>query len=108
MELGDYSDEAHEQVGELVASVADGLFTIGQQSHQVAQKAMEHGLSEKMIWQYDDTRQAGKDLELLLADGDIVLVKGSQSVRAEQVVEEVMATPEDAEVLLVRQEAAWQ
>ena len=28
MELGDYSDEAHKEVGELIASVADGLFTI--------------------------------------------------------------------------------
>ncbi len=108
MELGTYSDEEHEQVGELIAGIAGGLFTIGRQSHQVAQKAMEYGLSEKMIWQYDDTRQAGKDLELLLTEGDIVLVKGSQSIRAEQVVEEVMATPEAAETLLVRQEPFWQ
>ena len=108
MELGEYSDDEHQKLGEMVAGIADGLFTIGERSHQVAARALECGLSEKMIWQYDNSRQAGKDLELFLNEEDIVLVKGSQSIRAEEVVKEVMAEPEKAEELLVRQEQVWQ
>ena len=35
------------------------------------------------------------------------MVKGSQSMRMERVVEELMAEPERAEELLVRQDAEW-
>ena len=108
MELGEYSDDEHQKLGEMVAGVADCLFTIGERSRQVATKALECGLSEKMIWQYDNSRRAGKDLELFLDKDDIVLVKGSQSIRAEEVVKEVMVEPDKAEELLVRQEQVWQ
>ena len=106
--MGEYSDDEHQKLGEMAAGIADSLFTIGERSHQVAIRALECGLSEKMIWQYDNSRQAGKDLELFLNEDDIVLVKGSQSIRAEEVVKEVMAEPEKAEELLVRQESVWQ
>ena len=64
-------------------------------------------MSEKNIVQFDDSQKAGKYLEELLRDGDVVLVKGSQSMRMERVVEEIMAHPEDAPRLLVRQEEEW-
>ena len=42
-----------------------------------------------------------------LEEGDLILVKGSQSIRTERIVEEIMAEPERAEELLVRQEKVW-
>jgi len=39
-----------------------------------------------------------------LEPGDLILVKGSQGVRMEKVVEQVMADPEQKETLLVRQD----
>jgi hypothetical protein len=41
-------------------------------------------------------------------EGDLILVKGSQSMRMEKVVEEIMAQPEKKAELLVRQEKEWQ
>ena len=39
--------------------------------------------------------------------GDIVLVKGSQGVRMERAMEEIIAHPEDKANLLVRQDKEW-
>lgn len=43
-------------------------------------------------------------LDPLIQAGDIILVKGSQAMRMEKVVEEIMATPRQVTQLLVRQE----
>ena len=56
---------------------------------------------------FDDARSAGRALDSILRAGDLVLVKGSQGMRMEFVVEEIMAEPERAGELLVRQEEYW-
>ena len=43
----------------------------------------------------------------MLQEGDVVAVKGSQSMRLERCVEEIMAEPEKKEKLLVRQSEEW-
>ncbi|MCD5380947.1 MAG: hypothetical protein LR008_00005, partial [Candidatus Pacebacteria bacterium] len=65
------------------------------------------GMSEKHIFQYDDSARAGRELQSMLHPGDVVLVKASQSIRSERIVEEVMAHPDEAESLLVRQGSKW-
>lgn len=107
LELGQYSSREHERVGEIAARTVDVLFTVGVRSRKTAEGALEHGLSETMIFQYEDAAKAGRELQNYLKPGDIVLVKGSQGVRAERIVEEVMAEPEQAPKLLVRQDAIW-
>jgi UDP-N-acetylmuramyl pentapeptide synthase len=64
-------------------------------------------MSEKKILQYDDAATAGKELQALIKPGDVILVKASQSIRAERVVMEIMAEPERAGELLVRQGDFW-
>lgn len=108
MELGQYSSAEHERIGALVPKFADILLTLGVRSRKIAEGALEHGMSEKVIWQYDDVARAGRELQALLQPGDVILVKASQSIRAERVVEEVMAEPERASTLLARQDSAWQ
>ncbi len=107
MELGQFSSSEHERIGNLVPKCADMLLTLGVRSRKIAEGALENGLSEKVIWQYDDIARAGRELQNLIEPGDVVLVKASQSIRAERVVEEIMAEPERAEQLLVRQDSSW-
>jgi UDP-N-acetylmuramoyl-tripeptide--D-alanyl-D-alanine ligase len=107
LELGRYSAGEHERVGALVAESAQALFTLGVRSRKVAEGALEHGLDEEHIFQYEDVQKAGKELQAYLQPGDVVLIKGSQGVRAEKVVEEVMQEPELASELLVRQDEEW-
>jgi UDP-N-acetylmuramoyl-tripeptide--D-alanyl-D-alanine ligase len=107
LELGQFSSRAHEKIGELVPKCADVLFTIGVRARKVAETAVEFGLHEKFVFQYDDSEKAGRELQNFIQPGDVIMVKASQGIRAEKVVEEVMAHPELASQLLVRQDASW-
>jgi len=108
LELGRFSVREHERVGEQVASVVDMLITLGVRSHKIAEAALEHGLSEKVIWQYDDVERAGEELADKIKPGDVILVKASQGIRAERVVKRLMARPNEARELLIRQDDMWQ
>ena len=108
MELGSHSVKAHIQAGELTASSADILITVGVRAKYIAQGAMENKMKKKEIFQFNDSKSAGEKLAKILEEGDTVLVKGSQSVRMERIVEKVMAYPEKKYRLLVRQGEEWQ
>lgn len=107
LELGQYSVREHERVGEMAAAAADILITIGVRARGIANGALEHGMSEKSIFQYDDGMRAARELQEMLKSGDIILVKASQGIRAEKLVEEIMREPDRAGELLVRQSAVW-
>lgn len=107
LELGRYSTREHEHIGELTAASADILITIGPRSRKIAEGALEHGMSEKVIFQYDDIGRAGEELLQMIQPNDVILVKASQSVRAEKIVKRLMKEPEKAPELLARQDAAW-
>ncbi len=107
LELGKFSASEHERIGALCAGTVDTLLTVGIRARGFASGTLAHGVPESVIRQYDDVARAGRELQALLQPGDVVLVKGSQGMRLERVVEEVMAEPERAEELLVRQDPAW-
>lgn len=107
MELGHFSVKEHERIGALVHESANLLMTVGVRAHGFAKGAQSHGMSEKKILQYDDAIQAGRELQNLIKAGDVMLVKASQSIRAERIVEEVMREPERVGELLVRQGEFW-
>jgi len=107
MELGRFSSAEHERIGVLVAQCADVLLTVGVRSRKTAEGALENGLSEKNIYQYEYADRASRELQNIIMPGDLILIKGSQSIRAEKIVEEVMTEPERASELLVRQDKNW-
>ena len=107
LELGRYSVEQHKEVGRKVADVASMLITVGFRARDIAEGALQAGMNESAIMQFEDAGKAGKYLEGILEAGDVILVKGSQSIRMEKTVEEIMLEPEKAEELLVRQEEEW-
>jgi UDP-N-acetylmuramoyl-tripeptide--D-alanyl-D-alanine ligase len=107
LELGKYTIEAHQAIGRHVYKVADVLFAVGPRAKFIAQEARELGMSHTHIFEFSDSREAGPVLQNFMKEGDLVLIKGSQSTRMERVVEEVMAHPENAASLLVRQDAYW-
>ncbi len=109
LELGRYSAEAHKNVGERVAETATMLITVGFRARAIAESAMDAGMKETKILQYEmnEAERAGRELKLQIKAGDVILVKGSQSMRMEKTVLEIMAEPQKAEELLVRMDADW-
>ncbi len=107
LELGKFSPEEHKKLGISVVEAADQLITLGVRARKIAEGAMAAGMSEENILQYDDVERAGKELQNFLQPGDVVLVKASQGIRAEKIIQEVMADPANADKLLVRQGKEW-
>lgn len=106
-ELGRHSIEQHKKIGARVAQVANLLITVGFRARDIAESALDNGMPDSNILQFEDSQKAGKELETLLQPGDLVLIKGSAVMRMERAVEEVMLEPERAGELLVRQDAEW-
>ena len=107
LELGKYSSTEHARIGKLIPGATNVLFTVGVRARQFAESALASGMSEAKIFQYDDVDRAGRELQMMLQPGDVVLVKASQSIRAERIVEEIMAHPDQASECLVRQDKTW-
>jgi UDP-N-acetylmuramoyl-tripeptide--D-alanyl-D-alanine ligase len=109
LELGRFSTDAHRTVGERAARTADMLITVGFRSRATGESALDNGLHDEQVREYEQTEstRAGRELARELKEGDVVLVKGSQSMRMERAVRELMAYPEQSEALLVRQDAEW-
>ncbi|MEI8249428.1 MAG: UDP-N-acetylmuramoyl-tripeptide--D-alanyl-D-alanine ligase [Candidatus Taylorbacteria bacterium] len=107
MELGKYSAEQHRIVGAAVVGSAQRLVTVGQRSRATADEAIKHGMSSDMVHMCDTAFEAGEFLKGIVASGDIILVKGSQSMRMERVSSALLRDPSKAPEVLVRQEKEW-
>lgn len=108
LELGRYTVDEHKKMGERASKSANILVTVGIRSRYAAEAALIDGMSEGKVFQFDDSLEAGMFMKDLIKEGDVILIKGSQGVRMEKCVEELMAKPEYKEKLLVRQSADWQ
>jgi len=108
LELGTYTEEGHAKIGEAVAKGnIDVLITVGQRARTIANSAREFGMAEDRVFEFSDTDRAGRFVQERLEENDFVLAKGSQGMRMEKIVKEIMADPLKAEELLVRQDGVW-
>jgi len=107
MELGRYSVEAHRKVGTQATESADELFAVGIRMRDAVKSALDAGMQDSVIFQYERAEQVGEALATRVKDGDCILLKGSQSVRMERAVEILLSDPTKANDLLVRKEKEW-
>ncbi len=106
LELGRYSVEEHARVGRLVAEVADVVIAVGIRARGLAAAARDAGLPEESVQTFDSAVEAIPAITTLIQQGDALLIKGSQSMRMERVVEALLAKQEDV-AQLVRQDREW-
>jgi len=83
------------------------LFTVGPEARFIAEGARRSGFDTFKIFEFPNSTEAGEAVKNIIQEGDLILVKGSQSARMERAVEIIMTHPEDKENLLVRQEEEW-
>lgn len=106
-ELGKYSEEAHRNVGKLVGKVVDLLFTVGSGAKIIEEEVIALGFDRSRVIHADTSKELASKVKSYIQAGDIILVKGAQSMRMGRVVEAIMAEPDKAENLLVRQSFEW-
>jgi len=106
LELGDITEQAHYDLGKQVAE--DGfklLVAVGENKEHLAKGAKENGLLN--ILTFDNSEAACDEVQNLIQNNDLVLIKGSQGARMERIVKELMKEPDRASELLIRQEKDW-
>ena len=107
LEIGKYTAEAHEKVGDIAEDSLDVLITVGMRGKFISESAKNSGMNKDNVHHFDKVQKAALFLQNELKEGDAALVKASQAVRLEKVVKEVMAEPDRAKELLVRQNKSW-
>jgi UDP-N-acetylmuramoyl-tripeptide--D-alanyl-D-alanine ligase len=95
LELGRYSVSEHARIGKLAFESADIVISVGIRAREV--QATKH---------FNTAWDAASDLTKMIEPGDVVLIKGSQSIRMERIVEALLADKADQK-RLVRQEPEW-
>jgi UDP-N-acetylmuramoyl-tripeptide--D-alanyl-D-alanine ligase len=103
LELGRYSAEQHARIGTLAAAHADVAVSVGGRARPFADAAEKAGIP---VMRFETADEAKGPLAEFVHEGDIVLVKGSQSIRTERIVKALLLHSED-ERHLVRQETQW-
>ncbi|MDM8519291.1 UDP-N-acetylmuramoyl-tripeptide--D-alanyl-D-alanine ligase [Anaerolineales bacterium HSG6] len=86
LELGHMEEAGHRKVGCRAARVVDLLITIGDRAQIIAEEAEACGLNSSKIIQLPDNQAAIDLLEAQLAQNEIVLIKGSNSQKMDQIV----------------------
>ncbi|NOY35462.1 MAG: UDP-N-acetylmuramoyl-tripeptide--D-alanyl-D-alanine ligase [bacterium] len=107
MELGKHTIDEHKKIGRMLKGKVDMIFTVGPRSKFSADEARAVGFNPENIFVFSSVDEAKVVLRDKIKEGDLILVKGSQSMRMEKIVEEIMARPEKKKKLLVRQEKEW-
>lgn len=108
LELGDATELQHRALGKQFVEIhGDIFFAVGDRMKKAGEELVRNGFPEKDIFYFDNPDEAGRKLQEIMQEGDLILVKGSQGMRMEKIVEEVMANPLEAEDILCRQRDGW-
>lgn len=82
LELGEYTQELHEKVGEQVyQNKIDILMCSGENAKYIAKGAKEAGMLEENIYYFENKKEMENKLTQIARSGDIVLFKASNGMR---------------------------
>lgn len=102
LELGEYSEEGHAEVGKKVSKTADILFTFGSLSKMITENARTSGMNKGKITHFEKIEDLIINLRGMAREHDVILIKGSRSMHMEEIVRGIMEKPELADELLVK------
>lgn len=108
LELGGDSDLGHKEV--LKRAFSNGVtmfFLAGDRMKKAAEELESEGLISAKVFIFDDPESLGRELRKNLREGDLVLVKGSQGMRMEKTVFEIMKNHDESRNLICRQSKDW-
>ena len=90
LELGEYAQQLHEQVGEEVyKNKIDILISSGKDAKYIAQKAKEKGMTKRNIFYFEKREDMEKRLKEMIQTGDVILLKASNGMKFFDIVEEL-------------------
>jgi UDP-N-acetylmuramoyl-tripeptide--D-alanyl-D-alanine ligase len=106
LELGKYTEEEHIKIGREVPKLTDVLITVGPRAKMIAKEAQSQ-VAKENIHMFEGVKDAISFVSGVVGEGDVFLVKGSQKMRLEKLVEAIMKDKDKKESLLCRQDKEW-
>lgn len=106
LELGRYSIAQHIAIGEQAKEICDELVVVGKRSRATGDAALHAGMPESQVHFFDTARDASEWILDAATKGDLILIKGSQGMRMERIVEALLENKDDLQYV-VRQEKEW-
>lgn len=91
LELGEFSKQMHENIGEeVVKNSIDILITVGKEAQNISNKAIELGMNSNDVYHFDNNDDASDLIKQIANDGDIVLVKASNGMHFDEIIEKII------------------
>lgn len=88
LELGDFSEGLHREVGKAVAAnEIDLLLTVGEEAKSIGKGAIENGMPESNIFSFETNEQVKYFLRDRLDSSDTILVKASHSLHFNEIID---------------------
>ena len=90
LELGEYSQKLHENVGEEVyRNKIDILMCSGKSAKYIAKRAKELGMSEENIYYFETKEEIVNKLKEVSKKGDVILLKASNGMKFFDIAEKI-------------------
>lgn len=87
LEMGDFSEEGHRRIGHQAIGKTDVLISIGDVSKYIAIEAKERGFDLSNVYHFNNKEEFFNELNSIIKDGDVILVKASRGMKFEDIVE---------------------
>lgn len=107
LDLGKMTMDVHFEIGLMLKNNTDYAFLIGPRMEYAYQSALQSKYPKTKIFHFEKPLDALPDLLKIMKMGDIVLVKGSQGMRMERVVAELIEDKANIKNLIARQDEEW-
>lgn len=90
LELGKFSKQMHEKMGEeVVKNNIDYLITVGREAKNIAQRAKILGMNKNNIYVYEQNNDAANKINEISKPGDIILIKASNGMHFDKIVDAI-------------------
>lgn len=108
LELGADRREGHAGlVGAVIGSGTQIVITVGKHMRSLYQALLQSGFSSKQVFWFPDPLVTLESLNTIVRAEDLILIKGSRSMRMEKITQALLVTPSQAEKLLCCQSPEW-
>lgn len=90
-ELGEYSKQLHEKVGEeVVKNNIDVLICTGDSAKSIVEIAKRNGMSKNNIYYFENKNEIEKFIKQIWKKGDVILFKASNGMKFFEIVEKLL------------------
>lgn len=86
-EMGEFAEFGHRQVGKAALGNIDIMIAIGKDSEFIVKELKENNMNENNIYHFETKEEAIENLDNIIKDDDVILVKASRGMNLEKVVE---------------------